>query len=71
MSSRLSIGDADPADLARGVRVVGVVADLGRQVEGDGEARGAALEQVAVARGWTPAAVPKPAYWRIVQSRSR
>ena len=30
--------DADLADLARGQRVVGVVADLGGQIEGDGEA---------------------------------
>ena len=42
-------GDADPADLAAGHRVVGVEADLGGQVEGHGEAGGALLEQVAVA----------------------
>ena len=42
-------GDADLADLARGHRVVGVVADLGRQVEGDGEAGLALVEEVAVA----------------------
>ena len=41
------VGDrhADLADLAGGRRVVGVVADLGREVEGDGEA-GLALGQV-------------------------
>ena len=41
--------DADLADLARRHRVVGVVADLGREVEGYGEAGLALLEQVAVA----------------------
>ena len=42
-------GHAHAADLARGMRVVGVVADLRGQVEGDGQPGGAALEQVAVA----------------------
>ena len=49
MSSSESIGDADAADLAARQRVVGVVADLGRQVEGDREAGRALREQVAVA----------------------
>ena len=39
---------ADPADLAGGQRVVRVVADLRRQVEGDAQARDALREQVAV-----------------------
>ena len=42
-------GHAHAADLAHGLGIVGVVADLGREVEGDGEAGRAALEQVAVA----------------------
>ena len=41
--------DADAADLARGQRVVGVVAHLRRQVEGDAQAADALREQVAVA----------------------
>ena len=41
--------DADLADLALGDGVVGVVADLGRQVEGDGEAGLSLLEQELVA----------------------
>ena len=49
MSSRLSIGHAHPAHLAEGVGVVGVVADLGGQVEGHREPGRALLEQVAVA----------------------
>ena len=40
----------DPADLAGGARIVGVVAELRRQVERDREPRLPALEQVAVAR---------------------
>ena len=42
-------GDADPADLAGGQRMVRVVADLRRQVEGHAEAHDALGEQVAVA----------------------
>ena len=42
--------DAGPPDLARGARVVGVVAELRRQVERDREPGLAALEQVAEAR---------------------
>ena len=38
---------ADLADLAAGTRVVGVVAQLGRQVEGDGQAGLAARQVVA------------------------
>ena len=41
--------DAGAADLALGERVVGVVAELGRQVERDREAGLPAVEQVAVA----------------------
>ena len=42
-------GDTDLSDLAHGHGVVGVVADLGGQVEGDGEAGLALVEEVAVA----------------------
>ena len=42
-------GHADLADLAGGQRVVGVVAHLRRQVEGDAQARLALRQQVAVA----------------------
>ncbi len=41
-------GDADAADLAEAERVVGVAADLGRQVEGH-ESPVSLVEQVAVA----------------------
>ena len=54
-SSDLHVGervdrDARAADLAERARVVGVVAELRRQVEGDREPGLPALEQVAVAR---------------------
>src|SRR5437762_3376430 len=42
--------DAGAADLAVGARVVGVVAELRRQVERDGEAGLPVVEQVPVAR---------------------
>ena len=42
-------GDADLADLAHGHGVVGVVADLGGEVEGDGEAGLALVKEVTVA----------------------
>ena len=42
-------GDADLADFADGQRVVGVVADLRGQIEGDGEPGGAVGEQIFVA----------------------
>ena len=42
-------GDPDPAHLAGGQRVVGVVADLGGKVEGDGKTRLSALQQAPVA----------------------
>ena len=42
--------DAGAADLAERARVVGVVAELGRQVERDREPGLAALEEIAVAR---------------------
>jgi hypothetical protein len=41
-------GDADPADLLRDLRVVGVVAALGGQVERDDQAGAALIEEVAV-----------------------
>ena len=40
---------ADAADLAGGERVIGVVADLRRQIEGDAQAADALREQVAIA----------------------
>ncbi len=43
-------GDTDLADLAVRDRRVGVVAHLGRQVEGDGEAHGAVGDELLVAR---------------------
>ena len=49
MSAIESIATPGAADLALGDRVVGVVAELGRQVERDREARLPAGEQVAVA----------------------
>ena len=42
--------DADPADFARGERMVRVVAHLRRQIEGDAQAADALREQIAVAR---------------------
>ena len=49
-------GDADPSDLAAGRRGVRVVADLGGQVEGDGEAGRPLVEQVTVAAVRLPGA---------------
>ena len=63
-------GDADAADLAGGERVIGVVAHLRRQIEGDAQAADALREQVPIPR-FDSAAVPNPAYCRIVQSRPR
>ena len=42
-------GDADLADFAEGHGVVGVIADLGGEIEGDGEAGGAVREEEFVA----------------------
>ena len=42
-------GDADAADLARGQRVIRVVAHLRRQIEGDAQAADALRQQVPVA----------------------
>jgi hypothetical protein len=42
-------GDADFADFAEGERMVGVEADLGGEIEGDGEAGLAFAEEIAVA----------------------
>ena len=49
MSSRLSMATPTRPTSPIDVGVVGVVADLGGQVEGHGEAGGSLLEQVAVA----------------------
>jgi hypothetical protein len=65
-------GHADFADLAEGHGLVGVVADLGGQVEGDGEAGLVPwLEQEFVAAVGLSSASPMPAYWRMVQRRPR
>ena len=50
MSSIESIATPTRADLAGGERVVGVVAHLRRQIEGDAQAADALREQIAVAR---------------------
>ena len=42
-------GDADVADFADGQGIVGVIADLGGEIEGDGEAGGAVREEEVVA----------------------
>ena len=64
-------GDADLADFAEGHGVVGVVADLRGQIEGDGEAGGPVGEQEFVAAVGLSSASPMPAYWRMVQRRPR
>jgi hypothetical protein len=56
--------DADLADLAAGEWVIGVVAGLGRQIEGDRQTRLAlgqirAIERVAGARGAVPRVGPE------------
>ena len=58
--------DADAADLLLDVGVIGVVADLRRQVERDGQPGAALREQEAVALVRLSSAVPKPEYCRIV-----
>ena len=63
--------DADAADLAARQRVVGVAPHLRRQIERDREPGLPLREQVACSARFDSAAVPKPAYWRIVQSRPR
>jgi hypothetical protein len=62
--------DADASHLARAIGCVRVVAHLRGQVERHGEPRLPALEQV-VKRALVSSAVPKPAYWRMVQTRPR
>ena len=64
-------GDADAADLAGGERVIGVVADLRRQIEGHAQAGDALARAGSGSGGSTPAAVPKPAYCRMVHRRPR
>ena len=59
---------ADAADLARRHRMIGVVAHLGRQVERGGES-GLPAASSARKRALVSAAVPKPAYCRIVHGR--
>ena len=49
MSSIESIATPDLADLTVGDRLVGVVAHLGRQVEGHGQATGAVADELVVA----------------------
>ncbi len=48
ISSRIDAGDAHLADLTVGQRVVGVVAHLGRQVEGNRQPRSARGQQLPV-----------------------
>ena len=57
-------------DLALGARVIGVVAHLRGQVEGARQP-GLAGARRNLKRSFVASAVPKPAYWRIVQSRPR
>jgi hypothetical protein len=58
------------ADFAEGEGMVGVVADLGGEVEGDGEAGLCPGEEEFVA-ALDSSASPMPAYWRMVQRRPR
>ncbi len=60
MSPIWEIGDADLADLAARERMVAVVAGLGRQIEGDGEA-GLALGEIGAIELLDSAAVEWPA----------
>ena len=64
-------GHADAADLAGGQRVVGVVAHLRRQVEGDAQAVDPLRRADIDTAGWTRRPSPNPAYCRIVHSRPR
>ena len=70
-SPRCEDRDTDLADLASGERVVGVVAGLGRQVEGDREPGLALVEVAPVERVVLAAALEWPAYVRITQGLSR
>ena len=71
MSSSEAIDDADAPDLAARQRVVGVAPHLRRQIEGHREPGLPLRRAGSGSAGSTRAAVPKPAYWRIVQSRPR
>ena len=51
------------------IGVVGVVAHLGRQVEGDRQPAGAGLRRAGGSAALDSLAVPNPAYWRIVHGR--
>ena len=62
--------DADAADFSGGQRVVGVVAHLRRQVEGDAQAADALREEVTVSLVRLGGG-PETAYCRIVHSRPR
>ena len=63
-------GDTDPADFFAVLRVVGVVAALGGQIQRHREAGAALVEQVAIPPVRS-SAVPNPEYWRNVHSRPR
>ena len=63
--------DADAADLAGGQRMVGVVAHLRRQIEGDAQAADALRRAGSGSARSIRRRVPKPAYCRIVHSRPR
>ena len=67
MSSTRVDRDACAADLALGDGVVGVVAELRREVEGNGETGLAACRRVWK-RAFVSSAEPNPAYWRIVHA---
>ena len=63
--------DAGAPHLALGARVVGVEAELGRQVERDREPRLAARRAGSGSARSSPRPRRSPAYWRIVHGRPR
>ena len=63
--------DADAPDFAGGERVIRVVADLRRQIEGDAQPVDALAPGGSGSARSTASAVAKPAYCRIVHSRPR
>ena len=71
MSCQADDGDADLAHFAVRHGVVGVVADLRRQVEGDRQTGLPLARAGSGSARWIPRRVAKPAYWRMVQKRPR
>ena len=57
-----------PAHLAQAARVIGVQAELGRQVERHRQARSSPCSAGSGSARWTPWRSRSPAYWRIVHS---